>query len=228
MVKLIQDKDNYTLCVLKNDSHISSWVEQHRSMVTDQTVTLHILPMIKAGDTVVDVGANIGTHTVQYAKAVGETGKVLAFEPYVPSFICLAVNTRDLPQVELFNSALGAESCKGSVIAPKDTNMGMASVVKDNNGLTLVYPLDDLNLESCAFIKIDVEGSEPDAIKGAMETIKRCQPVLFVELNDTTLEKHGYTKDSVLKPLMDIGYQYSFVDPCHSLHETQLDVILKP
>lgn len=227
VIKLIQNNDGYTLAVLKNDSHMSTWVEQCKSIVTDQTVPLSILPLFKEGATVVDAGANIGTHTVEYARRVGPNGKVLAFEPYMPSFVCLAVNCRDFPQVELFNYALGNFRGTAGLRLPEDINMGTVSVQRSGGG-TFVRPLDELALVACDFIKIDVEGFEPDVIDGALQTITRFKPVLFVELNDSALRRYGYSKNSVLKPLFDLGYTLHFHDPKHTLKEVQLDVIMKP
>ncbi|MES2367100.1 MAG: FkbM family methyltransferase [Pseudomonadota bacterium] len=228
MIKLIQDADGYTLAVLPKDSHFSTWIEQCKSIVHDQTVPLHILPLFKEGDTVVDIGANLGTHTVPYAKHVGPNGRVLAFEPYVPSFVCLAVNCRDLPQVELFNYALGNFHGDVSLQLPSDTNMGTVCVDKSNSGDTLVRRLDDLLLPRCEFGKIDAEGYEPNVILGALETIKRFNPILFIELNDAALRRYGFTKDNVLNPLFALGYTHHFYDPKHTLDEVQVDVIMKP
>ena len=228
MIKLIQDASGYTLAVLPNDSHMSTWVEQCKSIVTDQTVPLSILPLFKEGDTVVDIGANIGAHAVQYAKHVGPTGCVLAFEPYMPSFVCLVVNCRDLPQVWPYNYALGNFHGAVSLALPSDTNMGTVCIDKSNAGDTLGRRLDDLYLSRCAFIKIDTEGFEPNVIAGALETIKRFKPILFVELNDAALHRYGFNKDSVLDPLFALGYTMHFHDPLHTLAEPQLDVIMKP
>ncbi len=228
MIKLIQDADGYTLAVLPKDSHFSTWIEQCKSIVHDQTVPLHILPLFKEGDTVVDIGANLGTHTFPYAKHVGPNGRVLAFEPYVPSFVCLAVNCRDLPQVELFNYALGNFHGAVSLHLPSDTNYGTVAVSHSNTGNTLGRRLDDMLLPRCDFIKCDVEGFEPNVIAGALETIKRFKPVMFIELNDAALRRYGFTKDTVLNPLFEIGYTHHFYDPKHTLDEVQVDVIMKP
>ncbi len=228
MIKLIQDSDGYTLAVLPKDSHYSTWIEQCKSIVTDQTVPDHILPLINNGDTVVDIGANLGTHTVQYAKKVGPMGRVFAFEPYVPSFVCLAVNCRDLPQVELFNYALGNFRGDVSLQLPSDTNMGTVCVDKSSAGDTMGRRLDDLFLPRCDFIKIDVEGFEPNVIAGALATIKRFKPVMFIELNDSALSRYGFTKDNVLNPLFELGYTLNFYDSRYTLDEVQVDVIMKP
>lgn len=228
MIRLIQDANGYALAVLPNDSHMSTWAEAHKSLVTDQTVPLRILPLFKEGDTVVDVGANIGTHTVPYAKHVGPNGLVLAFEPYVPSFVALAVNCRDLPQVRLHNCALGNCNRTVGLVLPSDTNMGTVAVNRDATGETLMRKLDDFALASCAFIKIDAEGYEPEVIAGAINTLARCKPTLFVELNDGALARYGYRKDSVLQSLISIGYEMELADPRYTLKETQLDVIMRP
>lgn len=228
MIRLIQDADGYTLAVLPQDSHFSTWIESCKSIVSDQTVPLQILPLFKEGDTVVDVGSNLGTHCVPYAKHVGPSGRVLAFEPYLPSFVCLAVNCRDLPQVRLFNCALGNEQRTVALRLPTDINMGMVAIDKSVAGETVMRRLDDFNLASCTFIKIDAEGFEPDVIRGATDTITKFKPIMFVELNDSALRHYGYTKDTVLDLLIDLGYEMELADSRYTLKEVQIDVIMKP
>ena len=102
------------------------------------------------------------------------------------------------------------------------------AVNRERTGDTLIRRLDDFALPACAFIKIDAEGFEPDVIRGATDTLARCKPTLFVELNDAALRRYGYVKDSVLKPLLALGYEMELADPRYTLKETQLDVIMRP
>lgn len=227
-IKLFDDKQRGMMAALANDSHISKWCVEAQSIVSDQTVPLHILSLFKEGDTVVDVGAFIGDHAVAYAERVGFKGQVLAFEPYRPAFACLAVNCRELSQAYLYNVALGAAAGSANIIMPADANFGTVSIKPTSPGDTRVTALDNLQLSSCAFIKIDVEGYEPEVIKGAIETIKRYKPIMYIELNDAALKTYGCNKESVLELLNPLGYSHEFIDPSHSLEMPQVDVIMRP
>lgn len=59
--------------------------------------------------------------------------------------------------------------------------------------------IDDLNLEECKFIKIDVEGREPKVLEGAQKTINRFRPYILCEINTGALNHHGFTKKDILK-----------------------------
>lgn len=149
-----------------------------------------LLPLLVPGMCVVDVGANIGTHTVAFASAVGRNGQVIAFEPQALVFqnLCANLALNALTQVTPVQAAVGAEP--GTIAIPHldpehATNFG---AVKAGHGEHIVerVTLDALQLERCDLIKIDVEGMEAEVIAGARETIARCKSVLFVENN--TLE----------------------------------------
>jgi FkbM family methyltransferase len=176
-----------------------------------------VAPLLEPGCTVVDVGANIGTHTLAFAKAVGPQGRVVAFEPQriVHQVLCGNVALNALTNVVILNAAAGDRA--GHVRIPaidpnSDYNFGAIAVTEKEDGdLVEAVPIDALNLQSCRLIKIDVEGMEPVVIAGARETIKRCEPALFVENN--TVEKSA----AVLKAISDVGYKgYWHISPYFS------------
>jgi len=227
MIKLLTDKEGWQFAVLKTDTHLARWSEEQRSLVTDPTVHQTIIPHLNKGDTVIDAGTSIGDHTVPYAKAVGPTGRVLAFEPYLPAFVCLTVNCRDLPQVELHHKILSNEHSLRELTP--NINAGATHVSNHaSNGGTLVetITLDSLNLTACHFIKLDIEGYEPLFIQGAIETIKKFRPKIFVELNDSALARYGFQKKDILEPLLALGYEIQFLDASHNLEMKQIDIFL--
>lgn len=163
--------------------------------------------ILKAGDLVVDIGANIGTHTVFFAKAVTTTGTVVAFEPQRLVFqtLCGNVALNGLTNVTCFQAAVGDK--RGQVafpaLDPRQTyNFGAVRPSTDQKGeLVDVVPVDELNLQRCALLKVDVEGMEAQVIAGARETIDRCRPALFLE-NDTVERSR-----EVLEAVESIGYK---------------------
>lgn len=225
MIELIDTKEGIVASI-KGDSHITKWIKEHNSLVTDQTVPVRLLPLINEGDVVVDCGANIGSHTVQYARKVGPTGKVYAFEPFLESFICLSVNCRDLPQVECGNVALGENPRWVGTESPHDTNYGMARVnLESKKNPVMMWPLDFQSLARCTFIKVDCEGWEPNVIKGAMETLRRCKPILFIEINKSALAHFGFLPKDILEPLFDLGYK---IDGEFDILSPQVDLLFLP
>lgn len=227
MIELINTKDG-VVASIKGDSHIGKWIREHDSIVTDQTVPVKLIPLIKEGDTVIEIGANIGSHTGQYAAKVGPTGKVIAYEPYLESFVCLKVNTRDYPQVECYLAAVGDEFENGGVAmdVPEGTNYGMARISKSRHGYVPMVRIDDAYLERCDFVKIDAEGYEPFILKGMIETIKRCQPILFVEINKSALANFGFKSGDILNTILNMrGYN---IEGSPDLNAEQVDVLFLP
>ena len=139
-------------------------------------------------DVVIEVGANIGAHTVLFAKLVGEHGRVYAYEPQQVVFqtLCANMALNSITNVECFHAAAGAEP--GHVKIPDihyhtEGNFGGVSVDAFSNGRRVsVVTLDDsLSLRRCRLIKIDVEGWEHQVLTGAEQTIAKHRPVLHVE-----------------------------------------------
>lgn len=180
-----------------------------------------VAPILEPGCTVIDVGANIGTHTVAFSKMVGPNGCVVALEPQrvVHQILCGNIALNALTNVVLLNAAAGDRA--GHVRIPaidptSEYNFGAIAVAdktskSEKTDLVEVVTIDALNLQSCRLIKIDVEGMEPTVIDGARETIRRCEPALFVENN--TVEKSA----KVLSAISSVGYKgYWHISPYFS------------
>ncbi|OGA44230.1 MAG: hypothetical protein A3G25_17120 [Betaproteobacteria bacterium RIFCSPLOWO2_12_FULL_63_13] len=136
--------------------------------------------LLRPGDCVLDIGANLGYYTTLFAERVGPTGRVDAVEPDPDNFALLEANTRELQaqgQVRLHALALSERSGSAQLFRCKD-NAGMhrlyASVCCDANGIGVqALRGDELNLAPLDFIKIDVEGFEPYALRGLTDTLAR-------------------------------------------------------
>ena len=143
--------------------------------------------IVKPGMLVVDVGANIGAHTVFFAKTVGPGGRVLAVEPqrFLYQILCgnLALNAIG----NTFVQHAGLGSMPGSIRVPPinyggSFNFGGVSLGDFKDGEQVpVITLDSLALPFCHLLKIDVEGMEIEVLRGARETLIRHRPLLYVE-----------------------------------------------
>jgi FkbM family methyltransferase len=143
--------------------------------------------LLKPGMIALDIGANIGAHTMLMAESVGETGLVLAFEPQRFVFHTLVANValQSRMNVQPLLQAVGAE--RGTIKVPTldprvDNNFGGLSIEGHGIGDTVpVIRLDDLTIPHCALVKIDVEGMETSVLRGGRKFLARTQPVLYVE-----------------------------------------------
>jgi len=143
--------------------------------------------LIPAGGVAIDIGANIGAHTVRLAQIVGHGGTVVAFEPQriVHQMLCANLALNALGNVWTFWAGAGRETSSMRV-PPLDyhatNNFGGISLTSEAQGETVqILPIDTLSLPACHFIKIDVEGMEREVIAGARNTIATWRPILYVE-----------------------------------------------
>jgi FkbM family methyltransferase len=154
---------------------------------------------IAQGSTVLDIGANIGFFSVVLSKIVGENGTVVAFEPIEENYKVLEVNTTNLTNVQLCKYALG--NVTGVVSMHSEVgNKGNSYVVNESEGDIDIRRLDDLNL-SPSFIKMDVQGFEYDVLLGGLETLRRCRPVMIIELEDSNPSIPTSYKESKLNSI---------------------------
>lgn len=141
--------------------------------------------IVESGDVVLDIGANIGAHTVPLAQMVGLTGRVIAFEPQADQFhlLCANVALNHLWNVQTQRMALGERA--GSIPVPRldpnsRNNFGGLSLGGAGDPVA-VLALDSVPMPRLDFLKIDVEGMELSVLKGARNTIEQHSPVLYVE-----------------------------------------------
>lgn len=215
------------IAVIEGDTHLSAWVEQTGRLDHDQSTLPVILPLIKPGDVVVDAGANIGSHTIAYINAVGDKGIVLAFEPNPPAFECLMHNCPQANNYRLgLSDSLGFFDVVPNVNAGA-THLGQASI--DGNAAQTIR-LDSFELPRLNFFKLDIEGFELLALRGARETIQRCRPIIMCELNVGALARQGHDKTGIMTFLLgEMGYiMVKPVFPNESMDAEQIDVLFFP
>ncbi len=164
--------------------------------------------IVTPGMTVVEVGANIGAHTVQLSKLVGQNGLVIAYEPQrlVYQMLCANLQLNSLANVHALNMAVGES--KGVIPIPdmvptEVQNFGGFEVSGHAQGTpTAVAVLDDL--ARCDFLKVDCEGMELQVLKGASDLIRRCKPIMYME-NDRPDKAHA-----LIAYVESLGYSWDW------------------
>ncbi len=162
--------------------------------------------LVRSGDVVIDVGANVGTVTACLAKKVGQTGNVYAIEPQRTIFhnLCAAMVLNGFHNVSCIHAAVGGEI--GSIEIPeidyrRSENFGAISLQGDCRGERVpMMTLDSLELDRCRLIKIDVEGMEFEVLLGARETLEKCKPFLYLEA------KKSRSTQSCIQLIQELGY----------------------
>jgi FkbM family methyltransferase len=178
--------------------------------------------LLKPGDVVIDGGANIGLFTLLAAAGVGSQGCVIACEPSPTTMRLLRENVdrNGFDWVELREVALASEPGRLSLrvftpgsgfssFAPADTTNGVEVEVE-------VATLDDVAsavLDRLKLVKLDVEGAELRALRGAPQVLTRARPDFILELEPEHLERQGGSIAEVQELFDDAGYVgYSICD----------------
>lgn len=198
----------------------------HRDGVHQKSDQMLLRSLLSSGDTVIDIGAHVGTFTIPFANAVGNTGRVLAFEVHPSTFTLLQKNVEQNNLSEVIHPLnIGLGSKKEKVyINETDSNTGGTFLSKESKNSdkysvyvdTLDNVLDSTQNESIfpSLIKIDTEGFEYDVLLGAKNTIKKCKPILFFEFNPRRIQERGNSIHYIEKLLSPLGYSfYKNVDP---------------
>lgn len=219
--------------VLKHDSHLSRWIEEHRTLGVAEGEMPNIEKYIPLGGVIVDAGANLGDHTFSYAKRVGPSGLVMSFEPLPDVFEALSLNFQNSPNVKVHNVGLSDKETE-AFINTGTSNIG-ASFISEQRVPSDVFsrvrcvPLDSLTppLPRLDFVHLDVEGYELNALRGAAETLRRFKPVLLVEINHGHLSRNGVTESGIEAFMGGLGYFKRDFDG-NGPHQDQRDVLFLP
>lgn len=196
---------------------------------------------IRSGQTVVDVGANIGAFTLLYSKYVGNTGTVHAFEPGTRAYSALLKNL-EINQIQnVLPHHQGLSDVSGELFLNVDQHDVGKSHTRGNEGEKIdVLKFDDLDIaqKPVHFIKIDVEGHEYSVLKGMAQTLTKYEPVVVFEYSPMF-----YTQNSDAMNIFNtFPTSYSFyvmrrsgeIEYIHSIEEfianqkKQCDIIAHP
>lgn len=144
----------------------------------------YLATVVRAGDTVVDIGANFGHVTTALAALVGPTGRVLAIEPMPETFdtLCRTVHALGLTQVTPIHAALSDSIGTAHMTLP-DGNYYLARLSEDGIAVpmtTLDALTADLDRVSC--VKCDVEGHEVAVLRGAHRLLTTDRPAWLIEV----------------------------------------------
>lgn len=157
---------------------------------------------------VVDIGTNIGNHMLYYCSNMGAQ-QVVCFEPNQFNREVLEKNielNHLQKKVTVYPYAVGAEKGKGvqSNFSLGNTGMNRVDKIeaeKDTTDAIDIRSLDEFDLKQIDFLKIDVEGFETDVLLGAGATLRRCKPVVLIEVFeksreqvDTMMQEYGFRK----------------------------------
>jgi FkbM family methyltransferase len=168
----------------------------------EQSEVAFVRRTVKPGQTVLDLGANVGFFTMIMASLVGPSGMVYAFEPLrrVADLLEHSIAENGFEdRVRLERAAVGESSGAARLLFEEDTlNSGGSYIFGDGLGIPPGHQLQDVSMiglddyafrRPISFIKMDIEGAEPLALRGARSTLRTDRPTILSEINPVALER---------------------------------------
>lgn len=190
------------ICGLAADKAV--FARAKNGLIWEPEVAVTFGRLIRPNSTAIDAGSNIGLHAISMV-ARSAAIQVLAFEPHPEIFRCLELNAKSWPSIRPINKALGRET--GTLWMRRlngDSHPAGAHLFETADDYPVeVITLDSMNPVNVSLIKIDVEGSEWDTIKGAMGLIQRERPALVVEI----LPNDAKRRADLIYLIRGLGYQ---------------------
>ena len=167
--------------------------------------------LVPAETTIIDIGANIGFLSLYWAKKFNNC-QVFSYEPTAYAFECLKKSKRlnRLNNLNIFKLAAGDDNCQGEVYSPteKTYNKGLGSInfntdiegdqtyVKEK--IDIVSLDEHIGMEkNVSLIKIDVQGTEINVLKGALKLIEKDKPLIIIEVQDDYYERPLENRQSI-------------------------------
>jgi len=195
----------------------SSYVDQCivRDGVFEADCVKIVRALVKPGQVVLDVGANIGYYTIILAKLVGPEGRVFAFEPtqHFRTVLERNVAANKLTNVEIISTGLSSKAGKGQIEIGQSTATlhvpgGAQLEASESISLTTLDAFArDRNLERLDFIKVDIDGHEPAFLDGAHDTLTRLDPPILLEISHQHYLEAGVTAWDFFARLQRDGYR---------------------
>lgn len=186
------------------------WIKQLSRSVYQVRNLEYVKSLKSKFRTIVDVGANVGSNSVEYATFCE---KLISFEPTPETYkhLCatLALNaSTNIADVTLEN--IGIADAPGTLyIHCYSNNCGKNFVTSEKSNRSIaveIRTLDSYELQDVDFIKIDVEGFEYKVIQGALNTIKRYRPIIQTEFIEEHMNRAGSTCAEVEDLMKSLGY----------------------
>ena len=178
--------------------------------------------LIRPDDVVLDIGANIGAHTLHLARCVGPRGKVVAFEPTAFAFNKLVTNVGLNPTLSpriLTEQVMLADKHAAGLVPgiysswplanQRDIHPKHGGRLMGTDGASVASLdeyLDRTGIDRVHLVKMDIDGYECLVLRGGVTTLKRDRPLIIMELAPYILVETGHSLEELLDILRTLGY----------------------
>ena len=170
--------------------------------------------VLKPGMTALDIGANFGYHTFRMAHLVSPGGTIYAFEPTSWAFEKLTMNAEmnaSLNNIQFFKIGLGDTNIDNTNISFQ-SSYRLDAQRSDSIERISIAKLDSIvethEIRQIDFVKMDVDGYEFKVISGALQSLKRFQPSVLLEISPAAMITNGDDPEDLIAMLISIGYRF--------------------
>lgn len=184
--------------------------------------------ILRPGDTVVDIGANVGFLTREFATGVGRSGQVFAFEPDPATYECLAFNTQPMPQVTLSGTALSDRVGHMTLYLHPTSGMSNSLVNAWEGAHSIEVKTSTFDAwaaeakpAAIRLVKIDVEGAEAHVLRGMEQTLSaETAPQIIMEFCPKNLGGPEVERE-IFRRLSGHGYAVQLIDSAGGCHKVE-------
>ena len=192
--------------------------------IYERQTKLALRRLVAPSSLVLDIGANIGAHTLHLAQLVGADGRVIAFEPTDFAFRKLCRNLELNPALEArvtpchcFLTERNEDQVPSAIYSSwplareaglHAKHLGREMQTGAAQARSLDSVLSELADRKVALVKIDVDGFECDVLRGATRLLRDARPIFVMELSPYVLEEHGASLEQLLSFFVPNGYAF--------------------
>jgi FkbM family methyltransferase len=225
----VHDFGKFKMVLDSNDNDVSLQIKEHGWYVDEQFDIQILHRYLKEGMTFVDLGANVGFYTFVARSLVGDKGRVFAFEPFPRNaqLIRASIRENSFTNVTIVEAAVSDRNGKASFHLSPDANSehslldldfkynGQQRPAKIDVDLVTIDSFFEKNVgdKKVDFIKMDIEGSEYEAVKGMKKILENNRHlVLLAEFWPNGFRKGGHDPYEFLNSLSTSGFSIHIID----------------
>lgn len=197
---------------------LSQWLDWHFYFRLESPEDLVFLSLLQPGHHVLDGGAYIGTVAIRAAARVGQSGYVYCFEANTGNFQRLQrhMELNRCFNVRCYLNALSDKTGTLEIAQPWAENLSGSLVsqgawqncpTEKVEGLSLDDWMERERIQRLDVVKLDVEGYEPNVLRGGRRLLAKFRPVLFLEAHELNLQRQGLSSAHLRKELESLNYQ---------------------
>lgn len=192
--------------------------------IYERQTKLALRRLVAPSSLVLDIGANIGAHSLHLAQLVGPNGRVIAFEPTDFAFRKLCRNLELNPALEArvtpchcFLTERNEDQVPSAIYSSwplareaglHAKHLGREMRTGAAQARSLDSVLSELADRKVALVKIDVDGFECDVLRGATRLLRDARPIFVMEVSPYVLEEHGASLEQLLSFFVPNGYAF--------------------